>query len=86
MKKDFQSSQILAFDWKGNKKTKYILPYDIQSFYVSKDYIVGVAVCNGVNKIYRFKNIVKRKRLKLYLLDWIYRQLNSRLLTFTNFF
>jgi hypothetical protein len=55
MKKDYQSSQILAFDWKGNKKTKYILPYDIQSFYVSKDYIVGVAVCNGVNKIYRFK-------------------------------
>lgn len=53
--KDYQSSQILAFDWKGNKKTKYILPYDIQSFYVSKDYIVGVAVCNGVNKIYRFK-------------------------------
>ena len=52
---DYKSNQILSFDWNGNKKVKYVLPIEIQSFYVCGHYIVGVTVNNGITEIYRFR-------------------------------
>lgn len=49
-----ESDEILCFDWDGNKKQKYILPFRISGFCVDEHYIYGVRNMDGDNIICRF--------------------------------
>lgn len=51
---NFQANRILCFDWEGAPVMEYILPFDIQSFAISTNYIYAIVVDNGINKIVKF--------------------------------
>ncbi len=49
------SDEILCFDWEGNKVKKYILPFPIKDFCVSKEYIYGIRYVQEDLVLYRFR-------------------------------
>lgn len=48
------SSEVLCFDWTGNKVRKYILPFPVNTFCVDKDYLYGVREYEDESVLYRF--------------------------------
>lgn len=49
------SNEILSFNWHGDKRIKYILPFPISSFCIDKHHLYGVRYCGDEMVIYRFK-------------------------------
>lgn len=50
-----ESDEILCYDWDGNKKKKYILPFAINDFCINKNTIYGVKYYDDETIIYQFK-------------------------------